>query len=54
MKDICILHNIIQMHNNVLWDWQYYVIYSHKTLTDLNKVWQNDELNNTQNWSQVV
>jgi hypothetical protein len=21
-------HNIIQIHNNVMWDWQYYVEYS--------------------------
>ena len=22
-------HNIIQIHNNLMWDWQYYVQYSH-------------------------
>ena len=28
LKDVD-MHNIIEIHNNVLLDWQYYVEYSH-------------------------
>ena len=32
------VHNIIQIHNNVLWDWQYFVEYSLYGMMDMNIV----------------